>query len=94
MAAAKDVLLMLERLPVRQPGGASVSAYQEERLTCVAVEQTRRKGPWPQKMVTAFATTVFRTYVAISQPVRSPVSNRKGIDRRCRIVVPTATSGL
>jgi hypothetical protein len=37
--------------------------------------------------------TAFRTYVAISRPVRSPVSNRTGIDRQRRIVVQTATSG-
>jgi len=93
MAASNDVMLVAGGWPSRQPNGTCVRAYRGGRLACVVVERKRRKAPWPQT-VKASVMTAFRTYVAISQPVRSPVSNRMGIDRQRYIVVQTATNGL
>jgi hypothetical protein len=77
---------------VKHPDGTSVPAFREGRLACVMVKQKRRTVPWPQ-MAKASVMTAFRTYVAISRPVRSRVSNRTGIERQRCIVVQTATSG-
>ena len=55
-------------------------------LACVIVERTSRHAPGPRTWK-AYAMTAFRTYEAISRPVRSPVGNHMGIDRQRRIVV-------
>jgi len=56
------------------------------RLACVIVERASRHAPGLRTWK-AYVMTAFRTYEAISRPVRSPVGNHMGIDRQRRIVV-------
>jgi hypothetical protein len=92
MVAATGVLLVTGGRPGEASQRHIRPRFREGRLACVVVQQRSRKVPWPA-MAKAFVMTAFRTYVVISRPVRSLVSNRTGIDRQRRIVVQTATSG-